>query len=110
MSDTSQPPVAIPAGSTPKAVRRTLGFEDLRAAPLAGMSDYKYAPGFGLPFVGVYALGGLFLLFLSDRFVWQTIILALGFPQFAPFAAIALYELSCRMRRVSHWIGARFMA
>lgn len=81
----------------PRAERKTLTFDDLRAALKAGVADYKYAPGFGVPFAGVYVLGGLFLIFVSGGFVWQTVILALGFPLFAPFAAIALYEVSRRI-------------
>lgn len=80
-------------------IRKTLSFDDLRAALRAGVRDYRYAPGFGLPFAAVYMLGGLFLIFVSGGFVWQTVILALGFPLFAPFAAIALYEVSRRIER-----------
>lgn len=103
MTQTSQPaphaPAPTPAASRrpPKAQRQRLSFDDLRAALRAGIADYRYAPGFGVPFAGFYVLGGLFLIFISGGFVWQTVILALGFPLFAPFAAIALYEVSRRI-------------
>ena len=93
VSPTSEPSKAPAA--TP--VRNTLEFADLRRALAAGWRDYRQLPGFGLPFAGVYVAGGLFLMFVSDGFVWQTVILALGFPLFAPFAAIALYEVSRRI-------------
>ena len=96
MSDTTTDPEGAPA-RPPKAIRNRLTFDDLRGALRAGLADYRFAPGFGIPFAGVYVLGGLFLLFVSGGFVWQTIILALGFPLFAPFAAIALYEVSRRI-------------
>lgn len=101
-SMTDIPPSASPAPQAaparrPRAQRSTLGFADLRAALAAGWADYRYAPGFGVPFAGFYVAGGLFLLFVSGGFVWQTVILALGFPLFAPFAAIALYEVSRRI-------------
>lgn len=94
----AQEDIPTPTRTRPvRAERVTLTTEDLRAALSAGIADYKYAPGFGVPFAAFYVLGGLFLLFVSGGFVWQTIILALGFPLFAPFAAIALYEVSRRI-------------
>jgi uncharacterized membrane protein len=105
MSDTTETDTqAVPAPDggakrAPKAIRRKLTIADLRHALRAGLADYRYAPGFGVPFAGVYVVGGLFLIFVSGGFVWQTIILALGFPLFAPFAAIALYEVSRRIER-----------
>lgn len=100
-TDVPLPQDAPPAPSTRarpvRAIRRTLSFDDLRAALRAGIADYRYAPGFGVPFAAFYVLGGLFLIFVAGGFVWQTVILALGFPLFAPFAAIALYEVSRRI-------------
>ncbi len=93
MSDTTlQPPAAEPA--RPKQ----LEIADLRAALEAGLADFKAAPAFGLFFALIYVLGGLGLWFglgAAGQPVWF-IPIAAGFPLFAPFAAIGLYEVSRR--------------
>lgn len=76
----------------------TLGQDDLKAALLAGWADFKAAPVFGLFFAAVYAAGGLGLfwgLVASGQPVWFVAVAA-GFPLFAPFAAVGLYEVSRR--------------
>lgn len=75
----------------------TLSVADLKAALSSGWADFRTAPVFGLMFSAVYVLGGVFLLLVSGGFVWTTLILALGFPILAPFAAVGLYETSWRI-------------
>ncbi|SUZ30933.1 hypothetical protein ROE7235_00663 [Roseibaca ekhonensis] len=79
----------------------TLGTADLRAALMAGWTDFKRAPAFGLFFALVYVAGGLALWFglgAMGQPVWFVPI-AVGFPLLAPFAAIGLYEVSRRLER-----------
>ncbi|MAQ82921.1 MAG: hypothetical protein CMH12_06795 [Maritimibacter sp.] len=62
-----------------------------------GWRDFLAAPGFGLFFGGVYALAGLVLTLLgAGNWTW-TLVLSLGFPLVAPFAAVGLYEVSRRL-------------
>ncbi|NBB96839.1 MAG: DUF2189 domain-containing protein [Alphaproteobacteria bacterium] len=79
----------------------TLSTDDLRAALASGWVDFKRAPAFGLFFALVYVAGGLALWFglgAMGQPVWFVPIAA-GFPLFAPFAAIGLYEVSRRLER-----------
>jgi uncharacterized membrane protein len=92
MTDMTDAPQA-----SPRPVIAALSTADLRAALGQGWRDFRAAPRIGLVFSGVYVLGGLFLMFVSGGFVWQTLILALGFPLLAPFAAVGLYETSRRL-------------
>lgn len=71
---------------------------DLRAALMAGWADFRAAPVFGLFFALIYTLGGLALWYgtwQSGQPVWF-VAAAAGFPLFAPFAAVGLYEVSRR--------------
>jgi len=71
---------------------------DLSAALAAGWADFRAAPVFGLFFAAVYAVGGLLLywgLTGAGQPVWF-VVAAAGFPLFAPFAAVGLYEVSRR--------------
>ncbi|MCC5963987.1 MAG: DUF2189 domain-containing protein [Rhodobacteraceae bacterium] len=85
-------------GTPPAASPRTLSEADLRAALHQGWDDFRAAPAFGLFFALVYVLGGLGLWFglgAAGQPVWF-IPIAAGFPLFAPFAAVGLYEVSRR--------------
>ncbi|WP_068116677.1 DUF2189 domain-containing protein [Tropicimonas marinistellae] len=83
--------------ASPRPDIAILDRSDLRHALSMGWKDFRRAPGFGLVFSAVYVLGGLILAFVSGGFVSQTVILALGFPLIAPFAAVGLYETSRRI-------------
>ncbi|MEM0936690.1 MAG: DUF2189 domain-containing protein [Pseudomonadota bacterium] len=85
--------------AAPKPDIAILDLSDLRYALASGWADWRAAPGIGTIFSGFYVLGGLLLAFVSGGFVFQTLILALGFPLFAPFAAVGLYETSRRLER-----------
>lgn len=88
---------AAPIEASPRPEIAELDRSDLSHALRMGWKDFRRAPGIGIVFSGVYVLGGLFLLFISGGFVMQTLILALGFPLIAPFAAVGLYETSRRI-------------
>lgn len=74
-----------------------LDMSDLRYALARGWADFRTVPLFGLAFSAVYVLGGMFLVFVYGGFVFQTLILALGFPIIAPFVAVGIYETSHRI-------------
>jgi len=86
---------AVTAAPRPEIMELDTG--DLRRALARGWSDWRTAPGYGAAFASVYVFGGLFLTFVAGGFVFQTLILALGFPLLAPFAAVGLYEVSRRI-------------
>lgn len=82
----------------PVSIAGDLTENDLRAALRAGWSDFRANPGFGLFFAAFYVAGGMFLffgLFMRGEAAWF-IPIAAGFPLFAPFAAVGLYEVSRR--------------
>lgn len=83
----------------PTPVPMSLSMPDIGYALTQGWQDFRKAPIYGVVFASVYVIGGLFLVFISSGFLWQTVILALGFPLFAPFAAVAFYEVSRRLER-----------
>ena len=85
----------------PPAETHTITGEDLRAALNAGFADFRAVPVYGLFFAAFYVAGGLALWFgiaQSGQAVWFVPIAA-GFPLFAPFAAVGLYEVSRRRER-----------
>jgi uncharacterized membrane protein len=70
---------------------------ELLAALRAGARDFGRAPMFGVFFSAFYVAIGLGLTILgASTFVW-TLVLALGFPLVAPFAAVGLYEVSRKL-------------
>lgn len=86
------------SGAPPSTFPVTLSDDDLRAAIKAGIEDFRATPVFGLFFAAFYVAGGLGLwlgLFLGGEPFWF-IPIAAGFPLFAPFAAVGLYEVSRR--------------
>lgn len=95
MSDRPQPVEAPAASPLPEIAQVTLG--ELWASLKAGLWDFRRAPAFGLFFSGVYVLCGFGLIWIgAGHFVW-TLVLSLGFPLIAPFAAVGLYEVSRRL-------------
>ncbi|MEP9352213.1 DUF2189 domain-containing protein [Xanthobacter sp. KR7-65] len=84
-----------PAAPTMPVVR-AVTFADIKAALLAGLSDFARAPAFGLAFGGLYAAGGI--LILACVFFFDLGYLA--YPLFAgsvlvgPFVAAGLYDVS----------------
>ena len=82
----------------PVTVACDLKVTDLRAALAAGWRDFRAYPAFGLFFAAIYVALGMFLyfaLFIRGEVAWLVPAVA-GFPLFAPFAAVGLYEVSRR--------------
>lgn len=82
----------------PATVVSDLALGDLRAALGKGWADFKAFPAFGLFFAAFYVAAGLMLYFLlvgQGEYLW-IISLTAGFPLFAPFTAVGLYEVSRR--------------
>ncbi|WP_380055374.1 DUF2189 domain-containing protein [Falsihalocynthiibacter sp. SS001] len=79
----------------PQIGRVTLA--ELRTSIAMGISDFRRAPLFGIFFSSFYVICGLILsLSGAGTFAW-TLVLSLGFPLVAPFAAVGLYEVSRRL-------------
>lgn len=74
---------------------------DIWGALISGWRDFRRAPFLGLVFSLPYVLGGMILadVFGATGYVEWTVILALGFPLIAPFAAVGFYEISNRIER-----------
>jgi uncharacterized membrane protein len=71
---------------------------DLTSALIAGWQDYCAHPKYGLFFATFYVTAGFALYYVSlawGQIAWLVPIAA-GFPIFAPFAAVGLYEVSRR--------------
>lgn len=94
MTDLSQP---TPAYRMP--VVRPVRVDDIRAALLAGVEDFRRAPAYGLFFGAIYAFGGLFLIVAVSVLAmpWLAYPLAAGFALIGPFVAVGLYEVSRRL-------------
>ena len=79
---------------------RTATFSDLRKALRTGWADFLKAPGMGLFFGTIYALGGIVLVWFT--FVldlsWMAYPLVVGFALIGPFIATGLYEISRRLQ------------
>ena len=87
----------IPAAPSPLPEIGRVTVPELLAALRAGARDFAAAPVFGVFFSAFYVAVGLGLTLIgAGTFVW-TLVLALGFPLVAPFAAVGLYEVSRRL-------------
>ncbi|EKE44318.1 hypothetical protein OCGS_1562 [Oceaniovalibus guishaninsula JLT2003] len=82
-----------------QAALPVLSATDLLRALALGWRDFARAPAFGLFFGGVYAAGGWLLAWLGAGTIEGTLLLSLGFPLIAPFAAVGLYEVSRVLER-----------
>ncbi|NLH83308.1 MAG: DUF2189 domain-containing protein [Phyllobacteriaceae bacterium] len=90
-----------PAAAQPAPVVRDVGAGDVVAALRLGLADFLATPAYGLFFGGIYALGGLFLLWLTigAGVGYLTYPLATGFAILGPFVAVGCYEVSRRRER-----------
>ncbi|WP_368183755.1 DUF2189 domain-containing protein [Aestuariibius sp. HNIBRBA575] len=70
---------------------------ELWASLKAGLHDFRRAPQFGLFFSAIYVVGGFLMLWLGAGHVTWVLATSLGFPLYAPFAAVGLYEVSRRL-------------
>lgn len=100
MSDTPITPPVIPVPAFVKAPPRIrdIGSDDVIAAFRDGLADFRAAPLYGLAFGGFYALGGLFLVWLTVGLGvgYLTYPFATGFALLGPFVAVGCYEVSRR--------------
>ncbi len=89
-------PQAVAAPTAPKV--RDVGRDDVLEALRLGIADFRAAPLYGLFFGGIYALGGLFLLWMTmgAGVAYLTYPLATGFALLGPFVAVGCYEVSRR--------------
>lgn len=82
---------------------------DVFAALAKGLQDFRAAPGYGLFFGGIYAVGGVVLYILLTRFNLPYLVypLATGFVLIAPFVATGLYDVSRKLLDVTElsWSG-----
>lgn len=83
-------------GRQPKV--RDITGRDIAEALAAGLADFRAAPLFGLFFGGFYALGGLFLVWLTlfTGLGYLSYPIAAGFALVGPFVAVGCYEVSRR--------------
>jgi len=95
MTDMSSDPGQSAASPVPEVGE--LSFSDLGAALRAGIMDFRRAPLFGLFFSAIYVVGGFLMVWLSAGQVTWVLATSLGFPLYAPFAAVGLYEVSRRL-------------
>lgn len=77
---------------------RDIGGRDIADAFAAGLADFRAAPLFGLFFGGFYAVGGLFLMWLTfaTGAGYLAYPFAAGFALLGPFVAVGCYEVSRR--------------
>jgi uncharacterized membrane protein len=87
---------------------RTITTAAIGASLRAGLRDFLRAPAYGLFFSAVYVAGGIliWLVYGAAGQQWWLVPVVVGFPLFAPFAAIGLYEVSRRIEadeRLDWW-------
>ena len=77
---------------------RSIDGHDIAEAFARGLADFRAAPTFGLFFGGFYAIGGLFLVWLTfwTGLGYLTYPFAAGFALLGPFVAVGCYEVSRR--------------
>lgn len=77
---------------------RSIDGHDIAEAFAAGLGDFRAAPLYGLFFGGFYALGGMFLVWLTfwTGLGYLTYPFAAGFALLGPFVAVGCYEVSRR--------------
>ena len=92
-----------PAEGVPQT--RAATFQDLRYALRMGLHDFRRAPWIGMAVGGLYAVGGLILLWLVEAREYRglTFPLIAGFALIGPFVGTILYEISRRIEQ-----GRRF--
>jgi uncharacterized membrane protein len=92
----------FPMSETPARrapIVRRITRHDIAEALGAGLRDFQAKPVYGLVFGGLYALGGLTILFsvTAFRMTYLAYPLAAGFALIGPFVAVGLYEVSRRL-------------
>jgi uncharacterized membrane protein len=90
-----------PQGPPPMPAVRAISAADIRAALLAGLSDFVRAPVYGIGIGAVFGLvGAVIVLALTVwDMPWMIYPFAIGFPLIGPFAAVGLFEVSRRLQQ-----------
>lgn len=88
-----------PTKAPPFPTIHALSFADLRAALVAGLSDFARAPLYGIGIGAIFALTGLGIVLALTVWdlPWMIYPFAIGFPLIGPFAAVGLFEVSRRL-------------
>ena len=96
-------PVEYPSPQVPPPMPevRAISAADIRAALLAGLSDFARAPVYGIGIGAIFGLvGTVIVLALTVWDVpWMIYPFAIGFPLIGPFAAVGLFEVSRRLQQ-----------
>ena len=88
---------SIPEAPSPLPEIGEVRMVELLTSLRRGAADFRAAPAFGVFFALFYVAVGLGLTLAgAGSFIW-TLVLALGFPLVAPFAAVGLYDVSRRI-------------
>lgn len=97
-TDVTPPIIPAPSFAVPAPKIRDIGRADVIEALRAGFADFRAAPLYGLAFGAIYAVGGLFLAWitLDLGLGYLTYPLATGFALIGPFVAVGCYEVSRR--------------
>ena len=87
--------------SSEEPLVRPISIEDMAEAFAQGLRDFQNAPGYGLVFGAIFAVGGLAIAACAYRLGLSYLMypLVVGFAMVGPFAAIGLYEVS-RLREM----------
>ena len=80
---------------------QTVTIDDLLEVLALGLRDFKAAPGYGLFFSGIYAIGGWVLILMLIEFDLPYLVypLAAGFALIAPFIASGFYVVSSQLEK-----------
>jgi uncharacterized membrane protein len=101
--DAGPSPPGAHSGEGGKASLRINRIEisDLIECITEGVRDFGRAPKYGMFFGGIYAIGGLAIVWLSFwlGYFYLAYPFVMGFALFAPFAAAGTYEVSRRLER-----------
>jgi uncharacterized membrane protein len=88
--------IPVPARDAIPDIGKLTIFEVWRALQ-SGWHDFRRAPLFGIFFAAFYVIFGIALYMIGAGVFTWTLVLSLGFPLVAPFAAVGLYEVSRRL-------------
>lgn len=102
MASSTHTPSSVPSDRVPPRrdpVVRAIGAQDVVDAFGQGLRDFQRAPGYGLLFGAVYALGGIAIALFATVMHQAYLVypLAAGFALIGPFVAVGLYEVSRRL-------------
>ncbi len=93
--------MATVQASAPQSTARSadLSPEDITTVLRKGLDDFRRAPLLGLVFAGFYVAIGIALVWstVATGQTFYAIVITMGFPLIAPFAAVGFYETSRRL-------------